>query len=112
MWWKHRKFNSEANWLTSKLNKQQTEDYSTINSRKCWKHQKENQCKANDRKFANLAEDAINNKIYLYKMLTTNLLQAMLVRKAEQSHQHQQSSNSVVFTYWAHTQLKSEIITM
>ncbi len=25
----------------------------------------------------------VDNKIYLYKMLTTNLLQAMLVRKAE-----------------------------
>ncbi len=28
----------------------------------------------------------INNEIYLYKMLTTNLLQVMLVRRAEQSH--------------------------
>ncbi len=28
----------------------------------------------------------IDNKIYLYKMLTMNLLQAMLVRRAEQSH--------------------------
>ncbi len=55
---KHRKLDSEANWLTSKLNKQQTEDHSTIGSTKCWKHQKENQCKANDREFANLAEDA------------------------------------------------------
>jgi len=30
MQWKHRKLDSEANWSTSKLNKQQTEDYSTI----------------------------------------------------------------------------------
>ncbi len=30
----------------------------------------------------------ISNEIYLYEMLTTNLLQAMLVRRAEQSHQH------------------------
>ncbi len=54
---------------------------------------------------------AINNEIYLYKMLTTNLLQAMLVKKAEQSHQHQQSSNSALLMRWAHTQLKSETIT-
>ncbi len=45
------------------------------------------------------------------KMLTTNLLQAMLVRRAEQSHQHQQSSNSALLMHWAHTQLKSETIT-
>jgi len=54
---------------------------------------------------------SINNEIYLYKMLTTNLLQAMLVRRAEQSHQHWQSSNSALFTCWAHTQSKSETIT-
>jgi len=54
---------------------------------------------------------SINNEIYLYKMLTTNLLQAMLVRRAEQSHQHQQSSNSALLTCWAHTQSKSETIT-
>ena len=54
----------------------------------------------------------INNEIYLYKMLTTNLLQAMLVRRAEQSHQHWQSSNSAVLMHWVRTQLKSEIITM
>ncbi len=54
---------------------------------------------------------SINNEIYLYEMLTTNLLQAMLVRRAEQSHQHQQSSNSALLTYWAHTQSKSETIT-
>ena len=28
----------------------------------------------------------INNEIYLHEMLTTNLLQAMLVRRAEQSY--------------------------
>ena len=38
---KHRKLDSEANRSTSKLNKQQTEDYSTIDSTKCWRHQKE-----------------------------------------------------------------------
>ncbi len=54
----------------------------------------------------------IDNKIYLYKMLTMNLLQAMLVRRAEQSHQHQQSSNSALVTCWAYTQSKSETITM
>ena len=36
------------------------------------------------------------NEIYLYEMLATNLLQAMLVRRAEQSHQ--QSSNSALPT--------------
>ncbi len=40
----------------------------------------------------------IDNEIYLYEMLTTNLLQAMLVRRAEQSHQHSQSSNSALLT--------------
>ncbi len=53
----------------------------------------------------------INNKIYLYKMLTMNLLQAMLVRRAEQSHQHWQSSNSALLMRWVYTQLKSEAIT-
>ncbi len=53
----------------------------------------------------------IDNEIYLYKMLTTNLLQAMLVRRAEQSHQHQQSSNSALLMHWVHTQSKSETIT-
>ncbi len=42
----------------------------------------------------------IDNEIYLYKMLTTNLLQAMLVRRAEQSHQ--QSSNSAICACYAH----------
>ncbi len=41
----------------------------------------------------------INNKIYLYKMLTMNLLQAMLVKRAEQSYQHQQSSNSALLMH-------------
>ena len=45
-------------------------------------------------------------------MLTTNLLQAMLVRRAEQSHQHRQSSNNALLMHWAYTQLKSEAITM
>ncbi len=53
----------------------------------------------------------IDNEIYLYEMLTTNLLQAMLVRRAEQSHQHSQSSNSALLTRWAYTQSKSEAIT-
>ncbi len=53
----------------------------------------------------------IDNEIYLYEMLTTNLLQAMLVRRAEQSHQHRQSSNSALLMHWTYTQLKSEIIT-
>ncbi len=53
----------------------------------------------------------IDNEIYLYKMLITNLLQAMLVKRAEQSHQHQQSSNNALLTCWIHTQLKSETIT-
>ena len=53
----------------------------------------------------------INNEIYLYKMLTTNLLQVMLVKRVEQSHQHRQSSNSALLTCWAHTQLKSKAIT-
>ncbi len=46
----------------------------------------------------------VDNKIYLYEMLTTNLLQAMLVRRAEQSHQHWQSSNSALLMHWAHIQ--------
>ncbi len=53
----------------------------------------------------------IDNEIYLYNMLTTNLLQAMLVKRAEQSYQHWQSSNNVLLTCWAHTQSKSEAIT-
>jgi len=53
----------------------------------------------------------IDNEIYLYKMLTTNLLQVMLVRRAEQSYQHWQSSNSALLMHWAYTQSKSEAIT-
>jgi len=55
--------------------------------------------------------DKINNKIYLYKMLTMNLLQVMLVRRAKQSYQHWQSSNSALLIHWVYTQLKSEAIT-
>ena len=46
----------------------------------------------------------IDNKIYLYEMLTTNLLQAMLVRRAEQFHW--QSSNNALRS---HTQIKHRI---
>ena len=53
----------------------------------------------------------IDNEIYLYEMLTTNLLQDMLVRRAEQSHQYWQSSNNALLMRWAHTQSKSETIT-
>ena len=42
----------------------------------------------------------IGNEIYLYEMLTMNLLQAMLVRRAEQSHR--QSSNSAIRACYAH----------
>ncbi len=35
----------------------------------------------------------------------------MLVRRAEQSHRHRQSSNSALPTRWAHTRSKSEAIT-
>ncbi len=41
----------------------------------------------------------IDNEIYLYEMLTTNLLQTMLDRRVEQSHQHQQSSNSALLMH-------------
>ncbi len=44
-------------------------------------------------------------------MLTTNLLQAMLVKRAEQSHQHWQSSNNALLMRWVHTQSKSKAIT-
>jgi len=53
----------------------------------------------------------IDNEIYLYEMLTTNLLQAMLVKRAEKSHQHWQSSNSALLTRWAYTQSKSKAMT-
>ncbi len=55
--------------------------------------------------------EEIDNEIYLYEMLTTNLLQAMLVRRAEQSHQHRRSSNSALLMHSVYTQLKSETIT-
>ena len=42
----------------------------------------------------------VNNEIYLYEMLTTNFLQAMLVRRAEQSHR--QSSNSAICVCYAY----------
>jgi hypothetical protein len=45
------------------------------------------------------------NEIYLYEVLATNLLQAMLVRRAEQSHR--QSSNSALLKHWTHIKSKS-----
>ena len=50
------------------------------------KHYKSEQIKL--KKKTQLKNTEVDNEIYLYKMLTTNLLQAMLVRRAEQSHQH------------------------
>jgi len=44
------------------------------------------------------------NEIYLYEVLATNLLQAMLVRRAEQSHR--QSSNNALRS---HTQIEHRI---
>ncbi len=86
MQWKHRKLNSEANWSTSKLNKQQTEDHSTINSTKCWKYQKENQCKANDREFANLAEDAGFANIASHAKFAKTNAEAHIYAKSSSSH--------------------------
>ncbi len=86
MQWKHRKLNSEANWLTSKLNKQQTEDDSIIDSTKCWKHQKENQCKANDREFANLAEDADFANIVSHAKFAKTNAEAHICAKSSLSH--------------------------
>ena len=83
---KHRKLNSEANWLTSKSNKQQTEDHSTINSTKCWKHQKENQCKANDKEFANLAEDAGFANVADYAKFAKTNAEAHICAKSSSSH--------------------------
>ncbi len=68
-------------------------------------------CLCHSNRHAVLTKFMIDNEIYLYEMLTTNLLQAMLVRRAEQSHQHRQSSNSALLTRWAHTQSKSEAMT-
>ncbi len=83
---KHRKLNSEANWLTSKLNKQQTENHSTIDSTKCWKHQKENQYKANDREFANLAEDADFANVASHARLAKINAEAHICAKSSSSH--------------------------
>ncbi len=86
MQWKHRKLNSEANWLTSKLKKQQTEDHSTIDSTKCWKHQKENQCKANDKEFANLAEDADFTNVASHAKIAKINAEAHICAKSSSSH--------------------------
>ncbi len=83
---KHRKFDSEANWSTSKLNKQQTEDHSTIDSTKCWKHQKENQCKANDREFANLAESAEFANVASHAKFAKINAEAHICAKSSSSH--------------------------
>jgi len=45
-----------------------------------------------------ILSEMINNEIYLYEMLTTNFLQAMLVRRAEQSHQ-QRSAMKLICTW-------------
>ncbi len=86
MQWKHRKLNSEANWSTSKSNKQQTEDHSTIDSTKCWKHQKENQRKANDKEFANLAEDAGFANVASHAKFAKTNAEAHICTKSSSSH--------------------------
>ena len=86
MWRKHRKLDSETNRLTSKLNKQQTEDHSTIDSTKCWKHQKENQCKANDKEFTNLAEDADFANVASYAKFAKTNAEAHICAKSSSSH--------------------------
>ncbi len=86
MQWKHRKLNSEANRLTSKLNKQQTENHSTIDSTKCWRHQKENQCKANDKEFANLAEDADFVNVASHAKFAKINAEAHICAKSSSSH--------------------------
>ncbi len=83
---KHRKLNSEANWLTSKLNKQQIEDHSTIDSTKCWKHQKKNQRKANDKEFANLAEDADFTNVADHAKFTKINAEAHIYAKSSSCH--------------------------
>ncbi len=83
---KHRKLDSEANWLTSKLNKQQIEDHSTIDSTECWKHQKENQCKANNREFANLAEDAEFANVASHAKFAKINAEAYIYAKSSSSH--------------------------
>ena len=86
MQWKHRKLDSEVNWSTSKSNKQQTEDHSTIDLTKCWKHQKENQCKANDREFANLAEGAGFANVASHAKLAKINAEAHICAKSSSSH--------------------------
>ncbi len=83
---KHRKFNSEANWSTSKSNKQQIEDHSTIDSTKCWKHQKVNQRKANDREFANLAEGAGFANVASHAKFAKTNAEAHICAKSSSSH--------------------------
>ena len=83
---KHRKLDSEANRLTSKSNKQQTEDHSTISSTKYWRHQKENQCKANDREFANLAEDADFANVASHAKFAKINAEAHICAKSSSSH--------------------------
>ena len=85
MQWKHRKLNSEANRLTSKLNKQQTENHSTIDSTKCWRHQKENQCKANDKEFA---EDADFANVTSHAKFAKINAEAHICAKSSSSHKH------------------------
>ncbi len=86
MQWKHRKLDSEVNRSTSKSNKQQTEDHSTIDSTKCWRHQKENQRKANDREFANLAEDAGFTNVASHAKFAKINAEAHICTKSSSSH--------------------------
>ncbi len=83
---KHRKLDLEANWLTSKSNKQQTEDHSTIDSTKCWKHQKKNQCKAHDREFVNLTEDAEFANVASHAKFAKTNAEAHICAKSSSSH--------------------------
>ncbi len=84
--WKHRKLDSEANRSTLKSNKQQIEDHSTIDSTKCWRHQKENQCKANDREFTNLAEDAGFANVASHAKFAKINAKAHICAKSSSSH--------------------------
>ncbi len=77
MQWKHRKLNSEANWSTSKLNKQQTENHFTIDSTKC---------KANDKEFANLAEDADFTNVADHAKFAKINAEAHICAKSSLSH--------------------------
>ncbi len=86
MQWKHRKLDSEVNWSTSKSNKQQTEDHSSIDSTKCWKHQKENQCKANDKEFVNLAEDTEFANVASHAKFAKINAEAHICAKSSSSH--------------------------